>query len=108
LGEKITIISMADGTPFDMDKEYKCALNSYRGNGGGELLTKGAGISQEDLPNRVLTASQYDIRYYMIDYIQKLGTVSPRPLNQWKFIPEAWTVPAAARDSLLLFGKSRK
>jgi len=107
-GEKITIISMADGTPFDMDKEFKCALNSYRGNGGGELLTKGAGISQEDLPNRVLTTSQYDIRYYMIDYIQKLGTVSPHPLNQWKFIPEAWTVPAAARDSLLLFGNSRR
>ena len=40
-----------------MDKEFKGALNSYRGNGGGELLTKGAGISQEDLPNRVLTTS---------------------------------------------------
>ena len=31
-GEKVTIISMADGTPFSMDKMYKVALNSYRGN----------------------------------------------------------------------------
>ncbi len=40
-GEKVTIKSMADGSPFRMDKIYKVALNSYRGNGGGELLTKG-------------------------------------------------------------------
>ena len=40
-GEKVAILSMADGTPFDMDKMYKVAVNSYRGNGGGELLTKG-------------------------------------------------------------------
>ena len=34
-GQKVTIHSMADGTPFDMDKMYAVALNSYRGNGGG-------------------------------------------------------------------------
>ena len=39
-GEKVTIASMADGSPFLMNKVYKVALNSYRGNGGGELLTK--------------------------------------------------------------------
>ena len=39
-GEKVTIVSMADGSPFRMDHIYKVALNSYRGNGGGELLTK--------------------------------------------------------------------
>lgn len=50
-GEKVNIVSMADGSPFDMDKVYKVALNSYRGNGGGELLTKGAGISQDELKN---------------------------------------------------------
>lgn len=46
-GEKITIQSMSDGTPFSMDKVYKVALNSYRGNGGGDLLTLGAGISRK-------------------------------------------------------------
>ncbi|KDS73316.1 5'-nucleotidase, C-terminal domain protein [Parabacteroides distasonis str. 3999B T(B) 4] len=40
---------MADGKPFDENKTYKVALNSYRGNGGGELLTKGAGIPQDEL-----------------------------------------------------------
>lgn len=45
---------MADGTPFDMDKRYKVALNSYRGNGGGDLLTIGAGIAKEDLSERIV------------------------------------------------------
>ena len=40
-GDKIIIKSMADGSPFDFDKVYKVAVNSYRGNGGGDLLTKG-------------------------------------------------------------------
>ena len=31
-GEKITILKMADGKPFDENKTYKVALNSYRGN----------------------------------------------------------------------------
>ena len=35
---------MANGEPFDMNKTYQVAVNSYRGNGGGDLLTKGAGI----------------------------------------------------------------
>lgn len=37
-----------------MDKIYKVALNSYRGNGGGELLTAGSGIPQEDLKDRII------------------------------------------------------
>ncbi len=102
-GEKVTIISMADGTPFSMDKIYKVALNSYRGNGGGELLTKGAGIPQNELKDRIIFSTDKDLRYYLMSYIEKKGTLDPRALNQWKFIPEDWTVPAAERDYEKLF-----
>ena len=51
---------MADGTPFHMDKMYTVALNSYRGNGGGELLTKGAGISQDELKERIISSTDKD------------------------------------------------
>lgn len=104
-GEKITIMSMADGSPFQLDKMYKVALNSYRGNGGGELLTKGAGIPQEELKDRITFSTDKDLRYYLMDYIEKKGIVEPRVLNQWKFIPENWTIPAAKRDYEFLFGK---
>ncbi len=31
----------------------------------------------------------------------------PKPNNNWKFVPEAWTKPAAQRDYELLFGKKQ-
>lgn len=107
-GEKISIISMADGSPFSMDKMYKVALNSYRGNGGGELLTKGSGIPQDELKKRILFSTDKDLRYYLMQYIEKKGVIMPQALNQWKFIPEEWTVPAAKRDYEYLFGKMEK
>ena len=102
-GQKITIQSLANGEPFDLNKTYRVALNSYRGNGGGELLTKGAGIPQDQLKDRIVNATEKDLRYYMIQYIKDKKTLSPQPLNQWKMIPEAWTQKAAERDAKLLF-----
>lgn len=107
-GQKVTILSMADGTPFEMDKTYKVAVNSYRGNGGGELLTKGSGISQDDLKERIITSTDKDLRYYLMQYIEQKKVIEPRALNQWKFVPEEWTVPASKRDYDFLFGKVKK
>ena len=102
-GEKVNIISMADGSAFDMNKIYKVAVNSYRGNGGGELLTKGAGIPLEELPNRIIFSTDKDLRYYLMKYIEELGTVKPKPMNQWKFIPEKWAEKASKKDMKILF-----
>lgn len=107
-GEKITILSMSDGTPFDMDKMYKVALNSYRGNGGGDLLTAGAGIPKEELSKRIIFATDKDLRYYLMQYIEQEKVLQPHAMHQWKFIPEEWTVPAAKRDYQLLFGEEKK
>lgn len=102
-GKKINIQSLADGSPFDMARTYRVAVNSYRGNGGGELLTKGAGIPQEVLTKRIVFSTDKDLRYYLMEYIEKQGTLSPKALNQWHFIPEEWVKPATARDYDLLF-----
>ena len=104
-GQKVTILSLADGTPFDENKTYKVAVNSYRGNGGGELLTKGAGISQDELKDRILFSTDKDLRYYLMRYIERRKVIIPESLEQWKFIPENWTKPAAARDYKRLFGE---
>ncbi len=104
-GQRVHIISMVDGTPFDPAKEYRVAVNSYRGNGGGELLTKGAGIPQEALADRIIRSTDKDLRFYLMQYIERKGTVVPRKLNLWKFIPEDWAAEAAKRDYEYLFGK---
>ena len=102
-GEKINILSMADGSAFDMDKDYSVAVNSYRGNGGGGLLTEGAGIPVDKLNDRIIKATDKDLRFYLMEYIKKTGAICPTTLDLWKFIPEEWTVPAAKRDYKLLF-----
>lgn len=104
-GEKVTIISMSDGEPFHEKKEYKVAINSYRGNGGGELLTKGAGIPMDSLKERIISSTDKDLRYYMIQHIKSKGTINPEPLNQWKMIPAEWVDKAAVNDAKLLFGE---
>ena len=102
-GEKVKILQLSNGEPFDEAKVYKVAINSYRGNGGGELLTKGAGIPRDSLVKRVVWRSDLDQRYYLMQEIERSGRVDPHPNGNWRFIPEAWTKPAAERDRNLLF-----
>ena len=96
---------MSDGEPFDESRWYKVVMNSYRGNGGGELLTKGAGIPLEDIPSRIVYQSEKDLRFYLMQEIEKAGTLSPKAHNNWRFVPEEWTAPAIERDKALLFNK---
>ena len=103
IGKKVRILRMSDGTPFDENKQYKVAVNSYRGNGGGELLTKGAGIPRDSLAKRIIWESDRDQRYYLMKEIERLGTIAPKANNNWRFVPEKWTIPAAERDRKLLF-----
>ena len=102
-GKKITIQSMADGTPFDLNKTYKVAINSYRGNGGGELLTKGAGIPKDQLAKRVITSTDKDMRYYIIQYIKENKNIQIQDYNHWSFIPEDLVQPAKKREYAKLF-----
>lgn len=106
-GKRINILKMANGEPFSLTKQYKVAINSYRANGGGEIITKGAGIDVKDLRSRIIASYPKDLRYYLMKVIEDKKTVMPRALNQWKFIPEKWTVPAAAIDRELLFNEKK-
>ena len=106
-GEKVKILRMSNGQPFDEKKEYTVAVNSYRGNGGGELLTRGAGIPKEQLEKRIIWRSERDQRYYLMEEIEKMKVVDAKANNNWKFIPENWVKPAAERDFQLLFGKKK-
>lgn len=103
MGEKLTITTLADGTPFSLDKEYIVAINSYRANGGGDLITLGAGIPKEELASRIVFSTDRDLRYYLMKYIEEKGVISPRNADNWHFVPENWTIPAAERNMKTLF-----
>jgi 2',3'-cyclic-nucleotide 2'-phosphodiesterase / 3'-nucleotidase len=105
-GQRVTIKGFSDGRPFDPLKRYWVAVNSYRGNGGGGHFFDGAGLSREDLRARLISSTEKDMRYYIMKYIESMKIISPKPVNNWKVIPEEWVVNAKKRDYMLMFGRS--
>ena len=103
-GERIVIKSFTDGRPFEKNKMYKVAVNSYRGNGGGGHFIEGAGIAKDELRKRLISSTNRDLRYYILKSIEIKKTINPEPLNNWKIIPEKWVKSAMPPEYALLFG----
>ncbi|MDP3002550.1 MAG: bifunctional UDP-sugar hydrolase/5'-nucleotidase [Bacteroidales bacterium] len=106
-GARIIISGFTDGRPFERNKIYKVAVNSYRGNGGGGHFTEGAGIKNEELRSRLVSSTDRDLRYYILKSIEAKKTVNPEPLNNWKIIPEKWVKTSVPREYALLFGTEK-
>lgn len=106
-GQRVKIEKMSSGEPFLLDDIYTVALNSYRGNGGGGLLTKGAGIPKDQLADRILWSTIKDVRTYMIETLIERGPVltplAARP--NWHFVPDYWAESAIVADRQFLLGK---
>lgn len=102
-GDRVTIMSMADGSDFSMDGNYGVAMTSYRASGGGGLL-KAAGI--EDPESRVI-GRYSEIREILYNYLKSCPEVTPESvaegLGSWNFVPADLAAPAFARDMHLLF-----
>ncbi|KAF0149946.1 MAG: 2' 3'-cyclic-nucleotide 2'-phosphodiesterase [Ignavibacteria bacterium] len=103
IGTRITILSMSDGSNFDMDKTYTAAINSYRGNGGGKHLIEGAGIPKEELNKRIVTSTDKDLRYYAIKWIENMKVFTPKTTENWKVIPEEWHLKGKTKDYKIMF-----
>jgi 2',3'-cyclic-nucleotide 2'-phosphodiesterase/3'-nucleotidase len=106
-GARIVINGFTDGRPFEKNKLYKVAVNSYRGNGGGGHFTEGAGINKDELRKRLISSTDRDLRYYILKSFEAKKSISPEPLNNWKIIPEKWVKATYSRDYTLLFGVNK-
>lgn len=98
-GNRISIISMEDGTPFNISKKYSVALTSYRASGGGELLQNGAKVNPSDI---VVIEHLPNIRDLIQKYIQTGHTLPITDTPNWKFIPENLAKVSFKRDSALI------
>jgi 2',3'-cyclic-nucleotide 2'-phosphodiesterase/3'-nucleotidase len=106
-GSRIAITSMADGSAFDLQREYNVAMTSYRASGGGGLL-KEAGIDTDRIDDR--TVERYpEIRNILYDYLMKNGSIDPEVIGNpavigsWSFVPGNLAGTALERDMALLF-----
>ncbi len=101
-GERVKISGMEDGSAFEPEMTYTVAINSYRGSGGGGHLTRGAGIDREELSQRIVFATDTDLRNELMKYFRENSPVPAEKRNNWKFIPESWVEKASRKDMELL------
>lgn len=103
IGERINIVQLSDGRKFDLKSTYKVAVNSYRGNGGGDHLIQGAKIPKDELNKRLISSTDKDLRYYIMKWIEEKKTVEPKLLGNWKIIPENYWQAGKQKDYQLIF-----
>lgn len=102
-GDRVKIIKFSNGNVFELNKKYKVAINSYRGNGGGGHLTRGAKIPQEELSKRIINSTEKDLRYFVMKWIENKQTVKPKLIGNWKVEPENFWQAGKEIDYKLLF-----
>ena len=108
-GSRINIKSLADGTAFNEDEIYNVALTSYRANGGGGILSEGAGIDTSNIGERVV-ARYPEIREMLYEFFMRHGQVDrklisdPDVVGFWSFVPSGIADRMLADDIRLLFG----
>ena len=103
IGERVNIIKLSDGRKFDLSAKYKVAVNSYRGNGGGDHLTVGAKIPKDELSKRLISSTDKDLRYYMMKWIEEEKIVTPKLIGNWKVEPENYWLAGKQKDYQLLY-----
>ncbi len=108
-GDKVNIKTLIrdDGSTekFNRAKTYTVAINSYRGNGGGGHLTKGVGLSKDEIADRTIDSTVADLRFYFIKQFENMGTVVPSVDMNWIASPIVWAKKAMVQDYPLLFGE---
>lgn len=102
-GQKVRILGLSSGKRFYADSTYTVAVNSYRGNGGGGHFTMGAGVSKEELANRLIESSEYDIRYLIMNWIEDKEVIHTQKNSNWRVIPEDYYEKGKMKDRDLLF-----
>ena len=105
-GNRVAISSFSNGKSFKESERYLVAVNSYRASGGGGHFAEGAGVTREELMERLRSSTDRDLRYYIMKYLGEKKQINPVALDNWKIVPEKWVAPAALRERKLLFGST--
>lgn len=107
-GSRVSISSLADGSPFREDAFYNVAMNSYRVFGGGRHMPEGAGIGPEVIEDRIVERGP-EVRELIYDLLKSCPVITPELVGDpsliggWSFVPEDVAAPAIGNDLKLLF-----
>lgn len=101
-GERIRILSMADGKPFEMNRLYRTTMNSsvYTGS----ALRRATGLSETEIERRFELSASADMRYYILTRLavaaEKDNPVRIKRLDNWKLVPERVVNNYLAKDTV--------
>lgn len=100
-GDRVRILSMADGTPFSEGGEYTVALSSYRICGGGNLIDSGAGLDpMADLER--ITLEKYPLIRDLLEAFIREGKDFSNVPGHWEFVPADLAGQLVAMECKLL------
>ena len=103
-GERVKVLSMTNGKPFDPDRLYRTTINSFLYGSGESAVFKATGLTHKELLKRLEISSSADVRYYMItDFALSRESgreVKVDALSNWRLVPEPLVAGCLARDTI--------
>lgn len=103
-GERVRVLSMSDGKPFDPDRYYRTTINSFLYGGTESALFKVDGLSHKEILRRLKISSSTDVRYNMITEfaLKRLAgkEVDVRKVCNWRLVPEQIVAGCLAHDTI--------
>lgn len=103
-GSRVEILSMADGTPFDMEKYYRTTVTSFLFSGTESVLPVATGLSGSELQKRLNVSSKTDLKYFMISRAALFGEhdhpVRIKKVTDWELVPRNSVSLALSQDTV--------
>lgn len=101
VGQRVNVISMSDGTPFDADRLYRVGVSSFLASGGYEPFCEALRMSGSQMRRLEVVSTMSDYRYSLISKFitsaEKNRPVHVETSSNWKLIPEGLAAKAVAK-----------
>lgn len=88
--ERVKILSLANGHPFDLNEEYTVAVGEDYVMNANIPLNIGAKVKPEDIQSRVIAVSEKDMAELVCEYIKEKKALDLKPAGNWSLLPAAW------------------
>lgn len=100
-GERVTIMSMGNGTPFHVTETYRVAMPDNLAMGDGGYISA-LGWDKETALRRLDFHGKLRLRTHFINFVKAHKNYAPASRNEWSVIPSAYFEAGRKRDYQLL------
>lgn len=97
-GERVSILSWADGSPFDPRGLYLVVLNSEQLRDEGQFISRGLNWDREELSLHAVPTKHNSMRQILFEYIQAFDTIKADNQANWEIIPHMFWQEAHDRE----------